>query len=125
MKTRFRGTLALIVPLLLLGACGPRIGVKTDFQQQAFQVGKTTRADVIKQLGLPQQILKDSDGREHLLYEGSTRLVGMCVGCGDVTGNVGIIPRMMNDSRVKNGAEYVFDLQGVLVTKFEPPAKGK
>jgi hypothetical protein len=123
-KQLFRRT-ALVVSLLALTACGPGIGLKTDFQNYAFEVGRTTRDEVVRQLGLPQKILKDQDGREHLLYEGSTRLLGVCIGCGDASAPAGAIPMMVNDAAVKSGAEYVFDERSVLVTKFEPRKKTK
>jgi hypothetical protein len=112
-----------LAPLLLaaaLAACGGSIGLKNDFSEHHFEVGRTTRSDVIGQLGLPQQILKDEEGREHLFYEAWARDVGgTCNYCGGVT-NGGQIVSKMKDAKVKNGAEYVFDATNVLVAKFEP-----
>ena len=113
----------LIASMLALAACGPTIGLKSDFSSQGFEIGRTTRDQVISALGLPQQILKDTDGREHLLYDGSTRLVGACIGCGIPSAPVGAIPSMINQSMVKNGAEYVFDDRGVMAAKYEPTKK--
>jgi hypothetical protein len=111
----------LIWPVLFLAACSTgSIGLKTDFQQANFEVGKSTKTDVVNYLGLPQKVIKDPEGREHYLYEGSTRLVGLCVGCGDTRGVPGLIPSYINQAGIENGAEYVFDLQGLLATKFEP-----
>jgi hypothetical protein len=117
---------ALIAATMLsLAACGPSIGLKKDFQTHAFEVGVTTRNDVVNRLGLPQKIVKDDQGREHLVYEGAAHLVGLCVGCG-IPSAPGLIPSMMSESAVKNGsAEYVFDTNGVMAAKFEPSAKKK
>lgn len=118
---------ALIAATLLsLAACGPTIGLKKDFQTHAFEVGVTTRNDVVNRLGLPQKIMKDDQGREHLVYEGAAHMVGLCVGCGTTGAPPGMIPIMIGESAVKNGsAEYVFDTNGVMAAKFEPGAKKK
>lgn len=115
----------LCAAMLCIAACAPRIGLKTDFSNQGFEIGRTTKSDVVNGLGLPQKILKDHEGREHLFYAGSTKLVGMCVGCGMPNAPVGLIPSMMNEAAMSHGAEYVFDEKGVLAAKFEPPPKGK
>lgn len=109
--------------VLLLTGCGPTIGLKTDFANQGFEIGRTTRDEMIEKLGLPQKMQKDADGRDHLYYAGSTRLVGTCLGCGIASAPPGLIPLMVNDSMVKNGAEYVFDEKGVLTARFEPKKK--
>jgi hypothetical protein len=109
--------------LVLLAGCGPSIGLKTDFAGQGFEIGRTTRDEVIEKLGLPQKMQKDTDGRDHLYYAGATRLVGACLGCGNVSAPIGLIPMMVNSSMVKNGAEYVFDEKGVLAARFEPKKK--
>lgn len=112
--------LALTVTVISCG--GPSIGIITEFQEANFQINNTTKNDVIDRLGLPQRIMKDSDGREHYIYEGTTRLVGACIGCG-TPGPVGLIPALINETDVKNGAEYVFDTTNLLVAKFEPTKK--
>lgn len=119
-KTIFsvRHCLLLAALSLSLVACNS-IGMKSDFDHANFQIGKTTKKEVLAYLGLPQQITKDAAGREHYLYEGATRLVGTCIGCGNTDGTVGIVPLLINNSLVKNGAEYVFD-RDVLAAKFEP-----
>ncbi len=114
--------LLVTVGALTLAGCGPAIGVKTDFQAQSFEVGRTTRDDVMRKLGLPQKILKDDDGRDHLFYEGSARLLGLGIGTG-VAGGPGLIPTMINQAQIKEGAEYVFNSDGVLVAKFETSKK--
>jgi hypothetical protein len=77
---------------------------------------------VIEKLGLPQKRTKDAEGRDHLFYAGATRLIGACIGCG-VSAPPGVIPMMINDAQLKNGAEYVFDERGVLAARFEPIKK--
>jgi hypothetical protein len=114
---------ALVVSALLLAGCGPTIGLKTDFANQGFEVGRTTRDEVIERLGLPQKRTTDAEGRDHLFYEGSTRLIGSCVGCGFANAPPGVVPLMVNNALVKNGAEYVFDEKGVLTARFEPKKK--
>jgi hypothetical protein len=105
---------------LALAACGPEIGTKNDFQAQSFEVGRTTRDDVLGKLGLPQKILKDDDGREHLFYEGGPRYLGRIgLGAGIATGP-GTIPPVANQAQIKQSAEYVFNSDGVLVAKHEP-----
>jgi len=111
--------LGLIFLISLIAACGTQIGVKTEFKKASFEVGKTTKASVIDYLGLPQKMLKDKEGRDHYFYEGSTHLIGACIGCGNVNGGVGLIPSLVNQANIDNGAEYVFDLNGILATKFE------
>jgi hypothetical protein len=108
--------------VLALTACGPTIGLKTDFKNANFEIGKTNRDNVIEHLGLPQRMLTDSEGRQHYFYDGSTRLVGACVGCGIANAPVGLVPSLINQAGVKNGAEYVFDSNQLLIAKFEPKA---
>ena len=118
----------LLTPMLLavaLAACGGRIGLKGDFADHNFEVGRTNRSDLVAQLGLPQQILKDEEGREHLFYEAWARDVGgTCSWCGGMTQGSQIASKM-KDSKVKNGAEYVFDAGNLLVAKFEPKSRKK
>jgi hypothetical protein len=114
---------AILACVLLLAGCGPSIGLKTDFANQGFEVGRTTRDEMIERLGLPQKRVTDTEGHDHLFYEGSTRLVGTCIGCGFASTPPGIIPLMVNSAQVKNGAEYVFDEKGVLAARFEPKKK--
>lgn len=115
-----RMTAGLVFAAMLGGCAGPGIGLNTDFRAANFQVNQTTKKEVIDRLGLPQKILKDQQGQEHFIYEGATRLVGACIGCGIVNAPVGAIPSLINESGVKNGAEYVFDAKNVLVFKVEP-----
>jgi hypothetical protein len=110
----------LAVAMNLASCAGPSIGLNKEFKQANFEVKKTTKQEIIDYLGLPQMIVKDSEGREHYIYEGSTRLIGACIGCGNVNGGVGLIPALINQSGVKNGAEYVIDKDNLLVAKFEP-----
>ncbi len=111
--------MAIGICVALSGCAGQSIGLRTDFHQAGFEIQKTSKREVVAYLGLPQKILMDDDGREHFIYEGSTRLVGMCLGCGIPSAPVGIIPSLINMAGVRNGAEYVFD-KGILVAKFEP-----
>jgi len=114
---------AFLVLTLLLAGCGPTIGLKTDFAGQGFEVGRTTRDEVIQKLSLPQKRTQDAEGRDHLFYAGSTRLVGTCLGCGIASAPPGVVPMMVNDAQMKNGGEHVFDAKGVLAARFEPKSK--
>lgn len=113
-----------VLLVAILSGCGPSIGLKTDFKAAHFEVNKTTRTDVVNYLGLPQKILTDSEGRKHFFYEGGTHLIGTCVGCG-IPSTPGLVPLMINEAQVKNGAEYVFDANELLVAKFEPKKRSK
>jgi hypothetical protein len=117
--------LAQMFLAVALAACSGSIGLKRDFAEHNFEVGRTTRSDVVAQLGLPQQILNDEEGREQLFYEAWARDVGgTCSWCGGMMqGNQ--IASKMKDSKVKNGAEYVFDAGSLLVAKFEPKPRKK
>jgi hypothetical protein len=120
MTMKSQNKLSAIAAAFLLASCSTAIGLKTDFQQAKFEVNKSTKKDVVNYLGLPQKMVKDPNGRDHYIYEGATRLVGACIGCGNVNGSVGLIPSYINQSQVQSGAEYVFDEKGILVAKFEP-----
>jgi hypothetical protein len=109
-----------IAAAFLLASCSTAIGLRTDFHEAKFEVNKSTKKDVVNYLGLPQRMIKDPQGRDHYIYEGATRLVGACIGCGNVNAGVGVIPSYINQTQVQSGAEYVFDKSGVLVAKFEP-----
>jgi hypothetical protein len=123
MNALTRRGLAAMLLTIGLAACGGSIGLKDDFAERTFEVGRTTRSDVIAQLGLPQQILKDEEGREHLFYEARAREVGgTCSYCTPMMYG-GQIASMMKDAKVKNGAEYVFDAANILVAKIEPPSR--
>jgi hypothetical protein len=122
MKIKFALT---AISVLVLTACGTSIGVKSDFKAGHFEEQQTTRDEVVRYLGLPQKILEDDAGRKHYFYEGSASLTGLCVGCGNVSAPPGLIPALISESGVKNGAEYVFDKEGLLVAKFEPKQKAK
>jgi len=122
-KMKLKAMVSVVIApffLILVSCGGPGIGLKTDFQQANFEVKKSTKLDVVRYLGLPQKIMKDPDGREHYIYEGSTRLVSACIGCGSTNMGVGLIPSYINETGVRNGAEYVFDENGLLIAKFEP-----
>jgi len=109
----------LIVTTFLCACGGQSIGLKTEFKQANMEIGKTSKSDIVQYFGLPQKVLKDDSGRDHFFYEGATRLVGLCVGCGDVNQGPGLIPSLINQGIVSEGAEYVFDPSGILVAKFE------
>lgn len=111
-------TSLLVILALFTGCGGPSIGLKTDFQQANFQINKSRKSDIVNRLGLPQQSLHDNEGREHYLYEGSTHLLGACIGCGNVNGSVGLIPSLMNQASIKDGAEFVFDKDEMLVAQY-------
>lgn len=118
-------TAPYLVALAVSACTGANIGLKTDFKSAQFEIGKTTRSEVISYLGLPQKSIEDPDGQTRLLYEGGSRLTGLCIGCGNASAPVGVVPYLVNDSIVKNGAEYVFDKGGILVRKTEPTAPSR
>jgi len=112
--------LSIALVALSLTGCGGTIGLRGDFAAQNFQVGQTTRSDVVARLGQPQQILKDEHGREHWFYEARSRdNAAACTWCGGMLDGTRIMS-MKRQSTVKNGAEYVFDADQVLVGKSEP-----
>jgi hypothetical protein len=111
---------ALIACSMLLAACGPSIGLKSDYQQYVFEIGRTTRDQVIASLGLPQKIVKDSEGRDHFIYDKSAQEVGVC--CHGVTPHYLTSVSHKSDEEMF-GAEYVFDSGGFLFGKIEPAKK--
>jgi len=120
MKSKTLSAVSIILTSLLLIACNATtIGLQNDFKKGNFSIGKSDRNDVVNYLGLPQKIVNDDKGNIHYLYEGETHLVGLCIGCGNVNGGVGLIPSLINQHNIENGAEYVFDPAGLLIAKFE------
>jgi len=112
--------------MALLTACGPGIGLRTKFHEATFEIGKTTKAEVIGYLGLPQRLGKDPLGRTHLLYDGSTRLIGLVapVAIGPIITvaplAIGPVGSSSNESMTRSGAEYVFDENDKLIAAFLP-----
>jgi hypothetical protein len=116
-------TTTRIAPLLLgmllsAVASGGDIGIKKQIDISQFEVGKTVIADVVRAIGLPQRMSKDEDGTKHFFYERSTRLVGMCLGCGMASNTMGLIPggaiKGSKEKAKKNSVELVFDSEGIL-----------
>jgi len=109
-----------LTALALLAGCSTgSIGVKSDVGSQPFEVGKTTRTDVVNAIGLPQRMEKDGQGNDHYFYERSAHLTGMCLGCGMVDNTAGIVPAATvqgsQDKARKNAVEFVFNSQGTLI----------
>jgi hypothetical protein len=86
-----------------------------------FELRKTTKLEVVNQFGLPQLIVKDAEGMEHLLYDADPRFIGLITGSvyspGPSSDDAQFI---LEHSRVNTGAEYVFDKDGVLIAKYLP-----
>jgi hypothetical protein len=104
----------------LAGCSSGQIGVRPDVGQQAFEVGKTTRMDVMNTIGLPQRVEKDDAGNDHYFYERSARLTGLCIACGMPGNTTGIIPAAAvqgsKEKALRNAVELVFDTNGMLIT---------
>jgi hypothetical protein len=114
-----RFTTALTAAALLVGCSTGSIGVKKDIASHPFEVGKTTRTEVVNTIGLPQRMEKDDAGNDHYFYERTAHLTGMCLGCGMATNTAGILPgALVDDSQKKakkNSIEYVFNAEGTLI----------
>lgn len=113
---------SMFATAVLAGCSTGSIGVKSDIQASAFEAGKTTRAQVIEAIGLPQRVEKDTAGNEHYFYEKKAHLTGMCLGCGVVSNNSGVIPAAAIESSKKkakeNAVEFVFNPDGTLINGF-------
>jgi hypothetical protein len=122
MRALIRCSAALAIAIWLLGCSTGSIGVRSDVDSYRFEAGKTTRAEVINTIGLPQRIDKDEAGNEHFFYERKAHLTGMCLGCGFANNSMGIIPAAAIDSsqkKAKNTAiEFVFNPAGTLINGF-------
>jgi hypothetical protein len=115
-----RFSTALVAVALLAGCSTGSIGVKSDVGSHPFEVGKTTRTEVVNTIGLPQRTQKDDAGNDHYFYERSAHLTGMCLACGDVTHTTGIVPaaaiQNSQDKAKKNAIEFVFNTEGTLIS---------
>jgi hypothetical protein len=116
-------TTTKLIPLLLgllfsAVANSADIGIKKQIDISQFEVGKTLIADVVRAIGLPQRMSKDENGTKHFFYERSTRLVGMCLGCGMAGNTMGLISggaiKGSKEKAKKNSLELVFDSEGIL-----------
>ena len=120
MKTMKRFGTALVATAMLVGCSTGSIGVKPDVGSQLFEVGKTTRTEVVNKIGLPQRIEKDEAGNDHYLYERSAHLTGMCLGCGMVGNTSGAIPaaavQNSKNKAKKAAVEFVFNTEGTLIS---------
>jgi hypothetical protein len=75
-KTISFASLSLLVMILL--ACSPTIGNKTDLEKITFEVGKTTKREVAEQLGFPSAIQKNEEtGNEYWAYQKKPNLSGL------------------------------------------------
>jgi hypothetical protein len=110
----------LAATAILAGCSSGQIGVRPDVGSQAFEVGKTTRTDVVNAIGLPQRVEKDDAGNDHYFYERSARLTGLCIGCGIAANTTGLIPAAAvegsKEKARKNSVEFVFDTGGMLIS---------
>jgi hypothetical protein len=126
MKSRFARVSAAYLTCLILAACAAEIGLRPAADVQ-FVIGKTTKAEVIKELGLPQEITRDPAGTEHYWYEPSARLTGLCIACGFPSGT----PDLLNAAVVhasaerakRDRAQMTFDASGVLAEYTPSPRK--
>lgn len=120
MNTMKRIGTALVVTAVLVGCSTGSIGVKPDVGSHLFEVGKTTRTEVVNRIGLPQRVEKDEAGSDHCFYERSAHLTGMCLGCGVVGNTSGAIPatavQNSKDKAKKNAVEFVFNAEGTLIS---------
>ena len=112
---------AIGAALAVLAGCSTgSIGVKSDVGSHPFEVGKTTRTEVVNAIGLPQSVQQDDAGNDHYFYEKTAHLTGMCLGCGFANNTGGIIPAAAIDSSKakaqKNAVEFVFNPAGTLIS---------
>lgn len=119
MKLNFIRISFISLILLSLTSCSnPVIGITTNFQEANFKVGKTTKAEIINHLGLPQNVQKDKNGQQHLIYTDKVNDLGVCTYC-ENPGQTGSIPTMKDNVAENGGAEYVINSKGILIAKFE------
>jgi len=105
--------------MLTITACNKSaIGVASNFKQGNFIVGKTTKSEIIDHLGLPQNVEKDKQGFEHLLYLGGEQHLGHCEYCTHAVGR-SFVPAIKDKVADHNGAEYIIDKKGILMKKME------
>jgi hypothetical protein len=119
---------ASVFALLCLAACAaPAIGIKSDDSAVQLIVGQTSKAEVLKSFGLPQQIDRDSAGNEHFYYEPTAKLLGLCIACGDSTAASGLAAgaaiHASKENARRNRSELVFNSSGILIAEY--PAKPK
>ena len=120
MRAVAAGRAACVLAALLAGCSTGSIGMRKDLDQQHFEVGKTSRAEVVNAIGLPQRMEKDAAGNEHYYYERSARLTGMCVACGMANNTGGFVTGSSIESSRKNAIttsiEFVFSSDGTLIS---------
>jgi len=102
-------TIAALVFCLVLSACASDLGNRPATADTPFLVGKTTKAEVLKALGLPQEISKDPSGVVHYWYDPSVRMAQVCMLC--------VSPDISKGSAYTklNRAKLTFDATGVLI----------
>jgi hypothetical protein len=110
----FSSTLMVLV-LLQLSACGA-IGVNKNPDEIPVVVGQTTKSQVIEILGLPQDLVNERNGNQHLIYDDGTRLSGLCIGCGNV--NAKSLVSHLSSGATVDSVEFVFDSSGILIGKY-------
>jgi len=78
MKLRFVSIVAIVLGVFIFGGCGgskPAPQKKTQAEKPKFEIGKTTKEDVIAALGEPSGDSFNSVGEEVLFYR-HTRVTG-------------------------------------------------
>lgn len=112
----------LLLPAIL-SACVTNLASKVDLGDTAFVLGTTTNKEVVSTLGLPEKISRENDGTEKYFYAGAAKLTGFVVGGsggGAHGAPPGVLDTMVNESMVNNGAVYVFDKNGILISENSP-----
>ena len=114
---------AILLLAASLSACVSNLASKVDLGDTAFVVGTTTNKEVVGTLGLPEKVTRENDGTEKYFYAGAAKLTGFVVGGagGGAHGtSPGVLDTMVNESMTNNGAVYVFDKNGILISENSP-----
>jgi hypothetical protein len=111
----------------LVACTDTTIGIRSDDAAVQLIVGQTSKVEILKSFGLPQQIDRDAAGNEHFYYEPTAKLLGLCIACADSTATSGIAPgaaiHSSKENARRNRSELVFNGSGILIAKY--PAKPK
>jgi hypothetical protein len=119
---------AVTVCVLLAACAATDMGIKPLTAQMQFDIGNTTRSDVINALGLPQEITRGADGNDTYWYEPTAKLSGLCVGCGFSSNTAGAATGALVESSTAEAkrarAKLVFDSNGMLI-EYSPAPKAR
>lgn len=110
--------LILIVAFAVSACNKSAIGVTSNFKEGNFVVGKTSKQEIFDHLGLPQNVERDKQGYEHLLYLGGEQHLGVCEYCTHAVGR-SFIPSIKDKVADHKGAEYILNKKGILIKKME------